>query len=169
MFAYTAKIYFDFTGYSDIAIGLAALMGFSILENFDHPYSARNISEFWRRWHISLSSWIRDYIFIPIGGSREGRVRTFANLTAVMAVAGLWHGAAWHFVGWGLWHGAGLAVHRVWESTRFGIRAASNIGARRLSPVVTFFFVAFGWVLFCCPTFDAAWKSFKELLGIRAF
>jgi alginate O-acetyltransferase complex protein AlgI len=169
MLAYTTKIYFDFTGYSDIAIGLAGLMGFSILENFDRPYWSRNISEFWRRWHISLSSWIRDYAFIPLGGSRQGKIRTLFNLTAVMAVAGLWHGAAWHFVGWGLWHGAGLGAHRAWETTALGERLSKISGARWLSTALTFLFVAFGWVLFCCPTFDAAWKSFEELLGARAF
>jgi alginate O-acetyltransferase complex protein AlgI len=169
MLAYTAKIYFDFTGYSDIAIGLAALMGFSILENFDRPYWSRNISDFWRRWHISLSSWIRDYVFIPIGGNRQGNVRTLVNLAAVMAIAGLWHGAAWHFVGWGLWHGTGLVAHRVWQSAPIGIRAGKLPGVRRLSTLVTFSFVAFGWVLFCCPTFDAAWISFRELLGAHAF
>jgi alginate O-acetyltransferase complex protein AlgI len=168
MLAYTAKIYFDFTGYSDIAIGLAGLMGFSILENFDRPYWSRNISEFWRRWHISLSSWIRDYAFIPIGGSRQGNARTLFNLTAVMAIAGLWHGAAWHFVGWGLWHGAGLGAHRVWERSPAGARAA-KLPVRWPSTALTFLFVAFGWVLFCCPDFDAAWKTFKELLGAHAF
>ena len=111
--AYTVKIYFDFSGYSDIAIGLAQLLGYDILENFDRPYRAPNISQFWRRWHISLSSWIRDYLFVPLGGSRRPGL-TLLNLGIVMAISGLWHGAAWHFVLWGLWHGAGMAVHRLW-------------------------------------------------------
>ncbi|MDQ2993298.1 MAG: MBOAT family protein, partial [Candidatus Eremiobacteraeota bacterium] len=115
--AYAVKIYFDFSGYSDIAIGCALLLGFEILENFDRPYWSGNISIFWRRWHISLSSWIRDYVFIPLGGSRRGKVVALINLTFVMAVAGPWHGAAWHFVAWGLWHGTGLGLHRVWELT----------------------------------------------------
>jgi alginate O-acetyltransferase complex protein AlgI len=113
--AYGAKIYFDFSGYSDIAIGTAGLLGIRIPENFSRPYWAQNISVFWRRWHMSLSSWIRDYVFIPLGGSRRPPIVTALNLFIAMAIAGLWHGAAWTFVVWGLWHGAGLAAHRLWS------------------------------------------------------
>ncbi|PZR56400.1 MAG: MBOAT family protein [Candidatus Meridianibacter frigidus] len=161
--AYTAKIYFDFTGYSDIAIGCAALLGFQILENFDRPYWSQNISIFWRRWHMSLSSWIRDYIFIPLGGSHRGKVGTVANLTVVMALAGLWHGAAWHFVVWGLWHGAGLAAHRVWQLSI--AKRLPVLGALApLSIVGTFAFVALGWVLFASPTLAIAGTVYSELL-----
>jgi alginate O-acetyltransferase complex protein AlgI len=169
LLAYTAKIYFDFSGYSDIAIGLAALMGFSILENFEAPYRSRNISEFWRRWHISLSSWIRDYIFIPIGGSRQSKPRTLVNLAVVMAVAGLWHGAAWHFMAWGLWHGAGLGIHRVWSSSPAAALARQMRGIGTVYWAVTFLFVAFGWVLFASPTSASIRASFTELLGGHAF
>jgi alginate O-acetyltransferase complex protein AlgI len=169
MLAYTAKIYFDFSGYSDIAIGLAALMGFSILENFEAPYRSINISEFWRRWHISLSSWIRDYLFIPLGGSRQSRVRTIVNLAFVMAVAGLWHGAAWHFMAWGLWHGAGLGVHRIWSTSRGAALARQLPGIAFLYWAVTLGFVAFGWVLFASPTYATISASFTELLGGHAF
>lgn len=165
MLAYTAKIYFDFTGYSDIAIGMAALLGFQILENFDRPYWSANISQFWRRWHISLSSWIRDYIFIPLGGSRRGTLVTFFNLAFVMAVAGLWHGASWHFVAWGLWHGSGLAAHRAWSVTA-GKSAVLRSGGAPLhvaSVVITFAFVAFGWILFAAPSFDAAWGAVRGM------
>jgi len=169
MLAYTAKIYFDFSGYSDIAIGLAALMGFSILENFEAPYRSHNISEFWRRWHISLSSWIRDYLFIPIGGSRQNKTRTLANLAIVMAVAGLWHGAAWHFMAWGLWHGAGLGLHRVWSASSAAAFSQRIPGIAHVYWAMTFLFVAFGWVLFASPTYASIRASFTELLGGRAF
>ncbi|MHB8703193.1 MAG: MBOAT family O-acyltransferase [Candidatus Tyrphobacter sp.] len=168
MLAYTVKIYFDFTAYSDIAIGLASLLGLQILENFDRPYWSRNISEFWRRWHISLSSWIRDYVFIPIGGSRGPKWRVAFNLALVMAVAGLWHGAAWHFVAWGLWHGVGLGAHRVWSLTK----APSLVGNTRLAHAVsiamTFGFVALGWVLFASPTLQAAGAVFAGMFGGHA-
>ncbi len=168
MFAYTAKIYFDFTGYSDIAIGMAGLLGFQILENFDRPYWSPNISLFWRRWHISLSSWIRDYIFIPLGGSRHNKVVTMINLAFVMAVAGLWHGAQWHFVVWGLWHGLGLAVHRVWSltvaKTKFVLNFQPGLAAS-VSIATTFAFVMFGWVLFASPTLAAAMGAVAGMFG----
>ncbi|MDE2482118.1 MAG: MBOAT family protein [bacterium] len=167
MLAYTAKIYFDFTGYSDIAIGMAGLLGYQILENFDRPYWSPNISQFWRRWHISLSSWIRDYIFIPLGGSRGNKFVTMLNLTFVMAIAGLWHGASWHFVVWGLWHGLGLAVHRVWSLTGAKLRVIANAPAPLLataSIVTTFAFVAVGWILFASPSLTAAYEAARGLL-----
>lgn len=166
--AYTTKIYFDFTGYSDIAIGVSMLLGFQILENFDRPYWSQNISIFWRRWHISLSSWIRDYIFIPLGGSRRGKAATIGNLTVVMALAGLWHGAAWHFVVWGLWHGAGLGAHRLW-SIAVGDRLPTWLKTSKTlaaaSVAGTFVFVVFGWVLFASPTTNIAAAVYQEMLG----
>lgn len=165
--AYTAKIYFDFSGYSDIAIGCALLLGFQILENFDRPYWSQNISIFWRRWHMSLSAWIRDYIFVPLGGSRHGKIITIVNLAVVMGLAGLWHGAAWHFVVWGLWNGAGLAIHRVWTAL-VGERLPSVVKVSpvqiALSTVVTFVFVVFGWVLFASPTLALARTVYNEML-----
>ena len=168
MLAYTAKIYFDFTGYSDIAIGLAGLLGFRIPENFDRPYWAENISQFWRRWHMSLSSWIRDYIFIPLGGSRRGKVLTALNLFVAMALAGLSHGAAWTFVLWGLWHGIGLAAHRAWSVTAVPRLAVLNSGTaqvRALSIIATFLFVCFGWVLFAASSAVNAAAIYAHLLG----
>ena len=109
---YAMQIYCDFSGYSDMAIGLALIMGFRLALNFDFPYKARNISDFWHRWHISLSTWLRDYVYIPLGGNRKGKVRTYVNLMATMLIGGLWHGAAWKFVLWGGVHGAGLAAHK---------------------------------------------------------
>lgn len=167
--AYTTKIYFDFSGYSDIAIGCSLLLGFQILENFDRPYFSTNISIFWRRWHMSLSSWIRDYIFIPLGGSRGGKVLTLANLTAVMAVAGLWHGAAWHFVVWGLWNGAGLSIHRVWDKTivsRLSPKIKASKPMAAISLACTFVFIVFGWVLFAAPNTKIAVSVYAEMLGL---
>jgi alginate O-acetyltransferase complex protein AlgI len=157
--AYAAKIYFDFTGYSDIAIGTAGLLGCAIPENFDRPYWAENISAFWRRWHMSLSTWIRDYIFIPLGGSRRPPLVTALNLFLAMAIAGLWHGAAWTFVAWGLWHGLGLAIHRIWSSqvtSRIAWLATPHPWLRATAVIATFTFVCVGWVLFAAPSFTAA-------------
>jgi len=157
--AYTAKIYFDFTGYSDIAIGVAGLLGIRIPENFDRPYWAENISTFWRRWHMSLSTWIRDYIFIPLGGSRGRPISTAINLFIAMALAGLWHGAAWTFVVWGLWHGLGLAVHRGWSLAvvpKIALLRNGGPGIHAGSVALTFAFVVLGWVLFAASSFAAA-------------
>jgi alginate O-acetyltransferase complex protein AlgI len=165
--AYTIKIYFDFSGYSDIAIGIASLLGYDILENFDRPYRARNISQFWRRWHISLSSWIRDYLFIPLGGSHRPGF-TLLNLAVVMAISGLWHGAAWHFVLWGLWHGIGMAIHRVWGQRVVPLVPALAHGrlAHAASVAVTFSFVALGWIFFASPTIATAITVFANLIGL---
>ncbi len=139
--AYGGKIYFDFSGYSDIAIGSGYLFGLGIPENFDWPYASRNISEFWRRWHISLSFWIRDYVYIPLGGSRRGRGRTALNLLVAFGVSGLWHGAAYNFIVWGLWHGALLALHRTWTSSGFKLPSIVAIPT-------TFLAVNLGWAFF---------------------
>jgi alginate O-acetyltransferase complex protein AlgI len=168
MFAYAAKIYFDFSGYSDIAIGMSGLLGLRIPENFERPYHAPNIAQFWRRWHMSLSSWIRDYIFIPLGGSRGSRFVTACNLFVAMGIAGLWHGAAWTFVVWGLWHGVGLAVHRSWQLTVVPKVAILRAGGRfvRLASVgTTFAFVVVGWLLFAAPSFPNAYHAFIHLFA----
>ena len=111
--AYAFQIYFDFSGYSDMAIGLGLMMGFVFAKNFDSPYKSQSITEFWRRWHISLSTWLRDYLYMPLGGNRKGPARTYVNLVAVMLLGGLWHGASWNFVVWGGLHGALLAFERM--------------------------------------------------------
>ena len=113
MLAYSLQIYFDFSGYSDMAIGMGKMLGFDFLENFDNPYWSKSIKEFWRRWHISLSSWFRDYLYIPLGGNRKGTLATYRNLAIVFLATGLWHGASWNFVVWGLWHGLFLIVERI--------------------------------------------------------
>ncbi len=168
LFGYAAKIYFDFTGYSDIAIGTSGLLGLRIPENFEMPYRTQNIAQFWRHWHMSLSSWIRDYIFIPLGGSRGSTAVTAANLFVAMALAGLWHGAAWTFVVWGLWHAAGLAVCRWWQvSVTPGVRALAQGGpvVRLVSSAATFAFVAAGWLLFAAPSFGNAYQAFVRLFA----
>jgi len=147
----SVRILFDFSGYSDIAIGLARMLGLRLPANFRYPYIARNISEFWQRWHISLSRWIRDYIYIPLGGGRRGLLAKITNLSVAMFLCGLWHGAAWHFGLWGLYHGFGLAAHSLWERSALGSRLANVAGARWLGTALTDAFVAFGWLLFFYP------------------
>lgn len=160
LFAYTIQIYFDFSGYSDMAIGLGRILGFRFPENFDRPYSAHSITEFWRRWHMSLSSWFRDYLYIPLGGNRAGAVRTYVNLWIVFIVTGLWHGAAWTFVLWGAWHGLLLVVERAtgWRERRFST-LLPVVGAR----VLTLSLVMAGWVLFRSPDIASAANYFAVL------
>lgn len=165
--AYAGQIYFDFSGYSDIAIGAAGLFGIAVPENFDRPYRSRSIAEFWRRWHVSLSSWIRDYIFVPLGGSRRPPPMVVANLLVAMALAGLWHGAAWTFVLWGLWHGLGLGAHRLWSRYKrpASARARPAPGVLTGAPVVlTFVFVLLGWVIFAAPSLDIAATVYRAML-----
>jgi D-alanyl-lipoteichoic acid acyltransferase DltB (MBOAT superfamily) len=152
IYAYAAQIYGDFSGYTDIAIGLALLLGFQFPINFDRPYASASLREFWRRWHISLSSWLRDYLYIPLGG---GRAHPYRNLFLTMLLGGLWHGANWTFVAWGGLHGAGLAVER-----RSG-------PARRpwLGRLVTFHFVALCWVFFRAPDFSGAFAVLGRLVA----
>ena len=143
---YTMQIYCDFSGYSDMAIGIALIMGFRLAQNFNFPYKSRNLTDFWRRWHISLSSWLRDYIYIPLGGNRHGTARTYINNFATMLIGGLWHGAAWRFVYWGAMHGAGLAIHKASKPWRGRVGDAWWIKA--LSWMLTMSFVAALWVFF---------------------
>jgi len=155
---YTLQIYFDFSGYSDMAIGLMRLFGFRILENFNYPYIARSIREFWRRWHISLSNWFRDYLYIPLGGNLVAKRRAYANLVIVFLLCGLWHGASWPFVLWGAWHGAFLVAERV------GI----DVLLRRLGPlshIYALLAVMGGWVLFRCDTLAHAIGYYQALAG----
>ncbi len=145
--AFAGQIYCDFSGYSDIARGTARVLGFDIMWNFDLPYAATNLREFWRRWHISLSSWLRDYLYFSLGGNRRGAGRTYFNLLLTMLLGGLWHGAAWNFVLWGLWHGGGLALHRAWtKDFKFQISNFKFFGGVRWA--ATFLFVLYGWLLF---------------------
>jgi alginate O-acetyltransferase complex protein AlgI len=151
---YSAQIFADFAGYSLIAIGLARLLGYRLPDNFNFPYAASSIAEFWRRWHISLSSWLRDYLYVPLGGSRRGELRTYANLIIVMFLGGLWHGAAWSFAIWGLWHGMGLVIERRWLDSRF--MASRNSGVVALRIIIVFAFVTIGWLFFKLQDFRHA-------------
>jgi alginate O-acetyltransferase complex protein AlgI len=165
MYAYAVKIYYDFSGYTDIAIGCAQLLGYRLPENFNRPYRQPNLSKFWNNWHMSLSSWIRDYLFIPLGGSRVGALRTLFNLTVVMALCGLWHGANWNFVVWGLWHGAGLALLRVYGTTvAKRVSIPDNRFVRWAGTAVTIQFVCLGWVLFAAPDLPTALLAFRRMV-----
>jgi len=155
---YTLQIYFDFSGYSDMAIGLAHMFGFRFRENFEYPYVAQSIREFWRRWHISLSTWFRDYLFVPLGGSRCSEPRIYANLLTVFVLCGLWHGASWTFVAWGLFHGAFLIIERL---------GLADLLARAWRPVrhaYALMVVMLGWVLFRASTFSHALAVFYAML-----
>jgi alginate O-acetyltransferase complex protein AlgI len=149
--SYTLQIYYDFSGYSDMAIGLGRMFGFRFLENFNYPYISRSIREFWRRWHISLSSWFRDYLYFPLGGSRQGAARTYMNLVVVFFLCGLWHGASWTFVGWGLYHGIFLVLERV-RPGRFLLDLMPAF-VRHLYVLLV---VIVGWVFFRAETMEYA-------------
>lgn len=159
---YTLQIYFDFSAYSDMAVGLGKMFGFKFLENFDHPYIATSIKEFWRRWHISLSSWFRDYLYIPMGGNRVSEHRNYLNLVTVFALCGLWHGASWVFVIWGFYHGLFLVLER----TRVG--AFVDKLPRPLGHVYALLIVMLGWVLFRADTLTQAVFFLKALAGFDA-
>ena len=151
VYGYALQIYCDFSGYSDMAIGLALLLGFRFPKNFDAPYHSATITEFWRRWHISLSMWLRDYLYISLGGNRKGRLRTYFNLLVTMVLGGLWHGAAIRFVLWGTLHGVALALHKLWLSVVPGAKVSGyqmHPLSRLAGILVTFHLVCFGWLLF---------------------
>lgn len=151
LYGYALQIYCDFSGYSDMAIGLALLLGFRFPKNFDAPYTSATITEFWRRWHISLSTWLRDYLYISLGGNRKGRLRTYVNLMLTMLLGGLWHGAAVRFLLWGALHGAALAIHKMWLALVPGSRLTGE-GMSRWhrfwGRMLTFHLVCLGWLLF---------------------
>lgn len=174
---YTMQIYCDFSGYSDMAIGLALMMGFRLGINFDSPYQSRNLTEFWRRWHISLSSWLRDYLYIPLGGNRKGVLRTYLNNFLTMLIGGLWHGAAWKFVFWGAMHGIGLAVHKACKPMLD--KVPDNFATRFVSWAITFIYVSLLWVFFRAADFeqslliiknigiDFEWNQIPQFINIR--
>jgi len=168
MVAYAVQIYADFSGYTDIAIGSAALLGVRFPPNFAAPYQAHDIVDFWRRWHISLSTWLRDYLYIPLGGNRRGSLRTYANLILTMLLGGLWHGPNWTFVVWGGLHGLALAANRAWRE-RFGDMLGSKPVLRVLSTFATFHFVVLAWVFFRAHTFRDARAVFGELLTFTGY
>jgi len=164
---YALQIYCDFSGYTDIAIGSALLLGVRFPKNFDSPYKSTSIVEFWRRWHISLSTWLRDYLYIPLGGNRHGRVRTYFNLLCTMLLGGLWHGAAWTFLIWGALHGVALAVNRYWAERWARPQPESPSFLRRAALVLlTFHFVCLGWIFFRSSSFGSAWAVLERLASL---
>ncbi|MGH9141876.1 MAG: MBOAT family O-acyltransferase, partial [Vicinamibacterales bacterium] len=181
---YTLQIYFDFSGYSDMAIGLGRMFGFRFPENFDHPYVSRSIQEFWRRWHISLSTWFRDYLYIPLGGNRVSPARRYRNLVTVFFLCGLWHGASWNFVIWGLWHGTFLVIERVSSGARNPsgsrlhnhIRNPQSVPRNETGPLAwpiwphlyTLLVVMIGWVFFRAETLSGAIGFLEALAGFTA-
>ncbi|WP_310584493.1 MBOAT family protein [Deinococcus sp.] len=160
--AYTLQLYFDFSGYSDMAIGLAAMMGFKFPENFNHPYISRSITEFWRRWHMSLSSWLREYLYIGLGGNRVGRGRTYVNLFLTMLLGGLWHGANWTFVLWGAWHGGILALERRMKEAQLWKPSPAW-----LTIPGTLLLVMLGWVMFRADNVPDALRMYRGMFGLN--
>ncbi|MEN6574941.1 MAG: MBOAT family protein [Phycisphaerales bacterium] len=167
--AYSFQLYFDFSAYSEMAIGIGLMLGFECPRNFDAPYRAGSFTDFWRRWHISLSSWLRDYLYIPLGGSRGGTIRTYANLMIVFLLCGLWHGAGWTFIVWGAWHGLWLIVERI----RRGMGSIGRIG--RIGPtglhasrLTTFVLVTLGWVVFRAADLSEAWRMLSIMFWPKA-
>jgi alginate O-acetyltransferase complex protein AlgI len=168
--AYTLQIYFDFSGYSDMAIGLALLFGIRLPVNFRSPYRASSIIEFWRRWHITLSRFLRDYLYIPLGGNRLGEQRRYINLMVTMLLGGLWHGAGWNFLVWGGLHGAYLSINHLWRGWRGGDKPGAVTGfvATGVSWVITFAAVVIAWVFFRARTMAGAWQMLGGLFGFEA-
>ncbi|MBN1773402.1 MAG: MBOAT family protein [Deltaproteobacteria bacterium] len=168
-FAFTAQLYCDFSGYTDLARGAAGMLGFELPPNFRLPYLAASIADFWRRWHISLSFWLRDYLYIPLGGSRRGRLRTYLNLLATMALAGLWHGAAWTMVVWGLLHGALLVLHRAFRDAAAGHAGLDRVRASRPWKVggvlLTLLCVNLAWVFFRAGSLPAAGRVLRAMFA----
>lgn len=162
--AFSGQIFSDFAGYSTTAIGIALTLGFGLPDNFRYPYASIGFSDFWRRWHISLSSWLRDYLYIPLGGNRKGNLRAYANLLVTMLIGGLWHGASWTFVVWGGLHGVYLAAER-WLKSRFGELALwQTLPMQILLALLTYFLINITWVFFRAPDFAAAWRLIDTML-----
>ncbi len=174
LLCYTLQIYFDFSGYSDMAIGLGAMFGFRFPENFRWPYIAASVQEFWRRWHMSLSSWFRDYLYVPLGGSRVSPARTYVNLVTVFFLCGLWHGASWNFVVWGLWHGLFLVIERVLATKTRKHEANPSSWLRGFVAIdwpiwphlYTMLVVMIGWVFFRADTLTGAVGFLKAMAGM---
>lgn len=157
--AYTFQIYFDFSGYSDMAIGISRILGFRLPENFNNPYTATSITNFWRRWHMTLGAWMRNYLYIPLGGNRRSEARTYFNLIVVFLASGLWHGAAWNFVIWGAFHGIFLMLDRL-----FLLKVLNKAG-RLLSVIFTFFVVVVGWVIFRIEDISKLWQYLQKMFA----
>ncbi len=163
IYAYAVQIYADFFGYTNIAIGIALLLGFRFPQNFDSPYAAVSIQDFWRRWHMTLSRWLRDYVYIPLGGNRGGRLFTYRNLMLTMLLGGLWHGAGWTFIAWGAIHGVGLVAEHWWRDRPGYVERPSTSWSRAWKRFVTFQVVCFAWIFFRSDSFADAWDMIVRL------
>jgi D-alanyl-lipoteichoic acid acyltransferase DltB (MBOAT superfamily) len=159
--SYTFQLYYDFSGYTDMAIGAALLFNIRLPINFNSPYKSLDIQDFWRRWHITLSSWLRDYIYIPLGGNRKGTLSTYSNLLTTFIIGGLWHGAAWTFVIWGSLHGGALVINKIWQRTGYKLPTI-------LAWLVTFLFVHIAWVFFRAETLDEASRVLKGMINFNS-
>jgi D-alanyl-lipoteichoic acid acyltransferase DltB (MBOAT superfamily) len=164
IYGYGLQIYCDFSGYTDIAIGVALILGFRLPVNFNSPYKAQNIQDFWKRWHISLSQWLRDYLYISLGGNRKGNIRTYLNLMITMLLGGLWHGASLKFIIWGGLHGIGQIINKLWSSLFRANRETSWFG-RFLSIFITFNFVNFCWIFFRAPDMNSVFIMLRQITG----
>ena len=166
VYGYTLQIYCDFSGYSDMAIGIALLLGFHFNINFNSPYKSASVTEFWRRWHISLSSWLRDYLYISLGGNRKGKIRQYINLIITMFLGGLWHGANWNFICWGMMHGVALAFHKAYRSLLGRKKTDESHGWKRFFAVlITFHFVCFCWIFFRNVDFSTSIDMITQIGG----
>jgi len=164
VYGYALQLYYDFSGYTDIAIGSALLLGITLPRNFNRPYAAQNISDFWRRWHISFSNWLRDYLYFSLPGLRSRwKIFPYLNLVVTMVIGGLWHGAGWTFVVWGAWHGLGLAAHRAWNAMHGNPKLSFTPAARFLCCLATFHFVLAGWIFFRAANLETARDIFYQI------
>ena len=160
--SYTLQLYYDFSGYSDMAIGLGLIFGFQFMENFNYPYISKSITEFWRRWHISLSTWFKQYLYIPLGGNRINKNRTYINLGIVFLLTGVWHGASWNFVFWGLWNGFFIILEKMtgWHND------TDKVPVKILKHIYTIFVFVLGWVMFRADNMTYAWTYLKNMFGL---
>lgn len=166
-FAYSFQIYFDFSGYSDMAIGCARILGWNLPRNFNLPYLSHNVTELWKRWHISLSAWLQEYLYISLGGNRKGKIRTYVNLVVTMLLGGIWHGANWTYVIWGLMHGLALAIHKVWMvMTRSSDKKHSKF-ANIFSIIITFLFTTFCWIFFRADSWNHAIEIIGQIISFK--
>ncbi len=162
IFSYTFQIYYDFSGYTDMAIGVGRMFNIELPQNFDNPYIAKNIQEFWKRWHMTLSRFLKDYIYIPLGGNRKSNIRTYINLFIVFLICGFWHGASWMFILWGIVQGIAIVINRIWQKLNISL-------PKYVSWTITFLFVSLSWVLFRAQNINVAKNIYKSALGFYGF
>ena len=165
--AYSFQIYFDFSGYSDMAIGAAKMLGYDLPVNFNLPYLAHNVTELWKRWHITLSTWLMKYVYISLGGNRKGKARTYLNLVLTMVIGGIWHGANWTYIIWGFLHGIALAVHKAWMTLTGSNEKKHGIPANIISIAATFLFTTFCWIFFRAPSLHSAVTIIKRMFTFQ--